>query len=65
MKNFHTSIMSHLIGTWVGDIDDTRCQFCLQVVDKSGLKSLSLVEDIFLISSAWQSKEKTEVTVPL
>ncbi len=60
-----STIMSHLIGTWVGDIDDTSSQLCLQVVDESGLKSLSLVEDIVLISSTWQGKEKTEVTVPL
>lgn len=57
--------MTHLIGTWVGDIDDTCSQLGLQVVDKGSLKSLSLVEDIVLISSTWQSQEKTEVTVPL
>lgn len=67
MKTYQILIqqLSHLIGTWVGDIDDTRCQLCLQVVDKSSLKSLSLVKDIVLISSTRQSKEKTEVAVPL
>lgn len=58
-------LIPYLIGTWVGDIDDTGRQLCLQIVDKRGLQSLSLVEDIFLISSTWQSKEETEVTVSL
>lgn len=62
---FSTYIFAHLIGSWVGDIDNASCQLCLQVVDKSSLKSLSLVEDIILISSTWQSKQKTEVTVSL
>ena len=57
--------LTHLIGTRVGDIDDTCSQLCLQVGNKGSLKSLSLVEDIVLISSTWQSQEKTEVTVPL
>lgn len=57
--------LTHLIGTWVGDIDDTSSQLCLQVIDKGSLQSLSLVEDIVLISSTRQSQEKTEVTVPL
>lgn len=57
--------MTHLIGTWVGDIDDTSSQLGLQVVNKGSLKSLSLVEDIVLISSTRQSQEKTEVAVPL
>lgn len=61
----HKCVKSHLIGTWIGDIDDTSCQFCLQVVDECSFKSLSLVYDIVLISSTRQSEEKTEITVTL
>jgi len=66
LLNPHTySVMSHLIGTWVGDIDDTGSQLRLQVVDECSLKSLSLVYDIVLITSTGQSEEKAEITVPL
>lgn len=60
-----SGLRTHLIGARVGDIDDTCGQLGLQVVDEGGLKGLSLVEDVVLISPTRQSQQEAEVAVPL
>lgn len=56
---------SHLIGTRIGDVDDSCSQLRLQVVNEGGFKSLSLINDVVLISSARQREEKAELTLAL
>lgn len=64
-EQYMATLSTHLIGARVWDVDDSCCQFGLQIVYESCSEDLGLTPDIILVSPTRHRQQQAELTVAL